>query len=300
MTNLLANFSMFDNGATALPDSRWAHAGLSDPIELPILDINDVRRFIGELIAKGDFGKVYNVVGTFPKRVYKVISADEFISGNEIRIAEIAGKIGVAPPFRRAFLTYWSTKPVVFIEMDDGGKSLEQIYEELNMVGFSEVKPDDEAPSIPTGSASAAPYFFSSEPYDGEEMTGIYIPEIQPDPPAQEKIIESVYKKPETFYFELFSQIKLLAENFISYTDTHLGNILLNKKSKRGLQLIDFGRAMFHPTVEEAITASLLSRYNQEHLSKFKSLEKLSKLSQSLINFLEHHTIPQDQDREAV
>jgi thiamine kinase-like enzyme len=102
-----------------------------------------------------------------------------------------------------------------------------------------------------------------------------------------EDTLTAIYEgKAETFYFQLFSRIKTLAEAKISFADTHVGNILPNPQQVDGLKLIDFDLASIEPSVDIA-KATSLSSYTLLHLQRFQSLPDLSPESQSLIKWFQ-------------
>jgi len=97
--------------------------------------------------------------------------------------------------------------------------------------------------------------------------------------------IARLCEKPEDFYFELFSRIKTLAQANISYGDTHVGNILPNPKTDKGVQLIDFDGANEHKEERDAAAKSLESAYTMVHFREFVQLTELSTESQALIQY---------------
>ncbi|WP_420422262.1 hypothetical protein [Simkania sp.] len=78
--------------------------GTCHPICIDQLQQEEILSNIGPRIGNGYFGSVYQVKNTDGKRVYKIIALDNFKNGDEIRVAQIAAEIGVAPKFHRAFL----------------------------------------------------------------------------------------------------------------------------------------------------------------------------------------------------
>ncbi len=107
-------------------------AGRENPIKLPLIEGAAIFHSIGKRIAHGSNGEIYNVDGSNPPRVYKVIPITRFFDGNEIRVCKIAAQIGVAPAFYGAcLLVQEEYKFVVVIEMDYGGNSLSRLIRDL-------------------------------------------------------------------------------------------------------------------------------------------------------------------------
>jgi hypothetical protein len=268
--------------------------GKVNPIELPLVKYGDFVRNLGKQIGKGDLSDIFEAKNTKPLRVYKVILKKEFENGNEIRISKIAGNIGVAPAFHRAFVVknfyFGQNSNVVVIEMDHAGETLGKLmkdfYKEKNKT--KKCKKNDE---------------IKKECNEEKKKLESILKEIQlskPDtkfPPSfieiqtpkrvtLEEAINKMYKgKKEIFYYELFKKIKKLAENKISYGDTHVGNIIPNYNAEKDFQLIDFDGAKLVKNIEKAAQETLESCYVFTHFKDFKELKNLSKKSKDLIKW---------------
>ncbi len=265
-------------------DTKWA--GQANPIRLPFLSIDRVLETIGQKIATGFFGSVFQVNGCSSSRVYKVISQSKFADGNEILISKIASDIDVAPSFYSAFLVEQEGENYLFIEMDDAGKSLGKWMEALaeNEASLDEEKSvvAEEAPLTETEKAMQE----ILKKYEAEKGFAIKVKEVSVKKKlTREEAIIKLYTNPEIFYFELFNKIKILAESKISYKDTHVGNIMPHPDKKNGLKLIDFDKAKIMSSTEDAVLESLKSNYNQLHLEDFKKLPNLSSDSLELISW---------------
>ncbi|WP_420421998.1 hypothetical protein [Simkania sp.] len=269
--------------ARASSDSM--QAGEQNSFELPIIPYEDFQKTLGQKIAQGDFGQIHEVLGTDGKRVYKIIDSKDFKNGDEIRISEIAGRLQVAPQFRQAFSIPFQRKLFVVIEMDHGGKTLGKHMEEVAAKNAGpEPEPEpDEAPDsfahLPPAVIAMLKEIQANDPYK------VTVIKQLPRASFEDTVTDIYAGKPETFYFQLFSRIKTLAEAKISYGDTHVGNILPNPEEVDGLKLIDFDGAALEDSVEEAKAKSLSSAYTVTHFDKFQALADLSEESRALIDW---------------
>ncbi len=225
--------------------------GRFNPIQLPCAPYEPIWETVGAKIAESSSSVIYSVKKSNPHRIYKVILQTQLRNGDELRICDLAAKIGVAPAFHGARLIQKEAMNFIFIEMDDAGKSLIQT---MIHQGYST---------------------------DGEIEAALDWPIA--DAPAIEAIIDDVYQKRETFFFELFSKLKILAEHRIAYKETHPGNLCISVE--KGCQLIDFKSAIQMPSIEEAKQTTMASAYNQQLLTEFCNLKNRSKESQELIHW---------------
>jgi hypothetical protein len=269
-------------------EENTENVGKVNPITLQVVNILTIKETIGEKITRGNYGTIYRVNDSSPPRVYKIIPQDQFADGNEIRISKIAADIGVAPSFHRAFLVRQNVKNYVVIEMDYADKSLGKLMEDL----AEDAHIDDNRESM-----VAKDNALSSEEKAFQEMrrkfkaqmdseSGLTVTEIiHKKRLSLEEAVEKIYENPEVFYNELFSKIKTLAENNIAYSDSHVGNIMPNHNTEKGLQLIDFDAATLMTDARAATVKSMQSAYNRVHFNKFKELPGLSDNSKKLIQW---------------
>jgi len=237
--------------------------GTRHPIELPLLAFGDIMWTMGKEIGSGSFSSIFEVRGAHPPRVYKVTRQSNLHDGDEIRIAKVAGEIGVGPPCHRAFLVEHNGETYVFVEMDHVGRSLRERLNEITESGVVGA----EAPS--------------------KEKTRMeMIRQIQADRERDLitvfKILHQLYESDEAFYYELFSKIKMLAERNIAYGDTNVGNIL---PEPTGLRLIDFGTARIEVNPKKAAATAMQSPCNRVWWRQFNKLPNLSETSQALIKW---------------
>lgn len=249
---------------------------------LPVRDFNDVFPTIGPIVGRGDCGVVYAVKDSEPPRVYKVIPKASLTS-QEVHIAQIAGDIGVGPKVHAAFKTAERERNYVFIEMDHAGQTLGKHMEDLAPEPQPEPEPE--------------PVVLTPEEQEREEM----IRKIQKKYAAKSKFTivaiptkarvsiqeaaERLYLKQEDLYYELFSKIKRLAEENISYGDCHVGNILPNPGTEKGMQLIDFDGAQIMGSTKEAASKSMQSAYTGLLFGQFLQISDLSDRSRELIQW---------------
>ena len=256
-------------------------AGTENPVELSSIDIDAIRETIGEKITNGNFGSIYQVLvdeGVAP-RIYKIIPLDQFKDGNEIRISKIAADIGAAPTFYGACLVHQKSRDYVLIEMDDAGKSLGKWMEHL----AEEVEPENAL----TEEERAHQERLDAIRRKMEALYGnvITATEITKKKLSREEAVAKLYENREVFYCELFSKIKLLAENHIAYTDTHVGNIMPNCGTETGLQLIDFDGAKITTDIKSAALTSIRSNYTRILYNEFKQLSDPSENSKELLRW---------------
>jgi len=252
-------------------------AGQIKPIDLPVVNFKLIENTLGPMIKQGDVGTIYSVKGSKPARVYKIIPLNRFKNGDEIRISKIAGDIGVSPAFHGAFVLDNNSKFYVVIEMDYAGASLSQWTEKL----AENQNTEEPTPKIIQLSEEEKKLqdFLKTLLADSRYPAMVAIK--QKPKLSLEEALEIMYDNPEIFYFELFNNIKKLAESCISYGDTHYGNILPNPKT--GMKLIDFDGATLEDTPQAAAQKSLASAYNQLHIHSFFKLPNLSPKSKQLI-----------------
>jgi len=228
--------------------------------------IEDFESQVGKKIGSGDYGTVWEKKGSDPKRVYKVIQIKDFGDGSEAKIAKIAGDILVGPTVHDIFLI---GDRLVVIEMDYAGKTLGHYMER---VAADRKKSEKQLPAPKSG-----PGIVNYSRYQ-------IVPIKKPERASIEDTIHALYDLAETFYFQLFCQIKKLAENKISYGDLHVGNIIPLPAAE--VKLIDFGSAKLHATPKEA-KQDLVKPYIFALLKKYQSLPGLSRESQELIDWFD-------------
>lgn len=103
-----------------------------------------------------------------------------------------------------------------------------------------------------------------------------------------EETLDKIYPSQEFFYYSLFNNIKILAENNISYRDSHVGNIMPNYSTEKDLQLIDFDGAKIVQDTKTAAIEAMGSAYNRILFNNFKKLPGLSNRSAELIRWFEN------------
>ena len=264
-----------------------ACAGKVNPIELRLIDIDQINQTIGEKIAYGDCGTIYKVNDCNPPRVYKVIPQDRFANGDEIRISKIAGDKGIAPTFHDAFVVNQHEKKFVVIEMDDAGLSVGKWMEKLAEKTETDIKTVDVEKKVLSDKEKAIQEMLKKvdEKYNNYTFTEI----VRNKRLSLEETLNKLYPKKEVFYFELFKKIKLLAENNIAYGDSHTGNIMPNLNTDKELQLIDFDAAALVSDPQTAKLKSISSAYNQVHFNQFRQLPELSDESKQLIQWFQEN-----------
>lgn len=105
-------------------DAGTKEIGKDHKIAVPVISIDKLRTTLGPLLTNGDGGMIYDIKGSSPPRVYKIFREEKLTDGDEIRISEIAGRLGVGPTFYGAFSVQNGDKNLVVFEMDHVGKSL--------------------------------------------------------------------------------------------------------------------------------------------------------------------------------
>jgi len=232
--------------------------------EMSVKSIKEFKSLVGEQIGSGDYATVWEMKDSEPKHVYKVIQTNDFGDGLEAVIAKIAGKIGVGPVVHS---TFYVGESLAVIEMDYAGKSLGQQMEDL---AEKRKGPPEELPL--------------TEPVEGGKIKSRYTitPILKKEKVSVEEAIEALYENAETFYFQLFSNIKKLAMHKISFGDSHVGNIIPIPESE--VELIDFGSATIYESEEEA-RERLNTPYNFSLLRKYSQLPGLSEKSERLIEW---------------
>lgn len=256
--------------------------GRKNPIEIPCVKIQEIGRTIGKQIAQGGSGSVYSVRDSQPPRVYKFVPLDAFQNGDEIRICQVAAQAGIAPSFYGACLVQQRETSFVLLEMDDAGKTLSRWMEDLA------IEPDvDQAALIEESSTQKALDKAMKEleekknANDESDYTAVLCDSIEKL--SMEEAIDRLYPSHETFFFELFSSYKKLAEQQIAYTDANCGNLIPNRG--KGFQLIDFDLAFLEKSPAAAAAKTLRSASNQMHFHSFTRLKNLSEESQELIQW---------------
>ncbi|NGX38355.1 MAG: hypothetical protein K1000chlam2_01528 [Chlamydiae bacterium] len=255
--------------------NKTIEVGEKNPITLPLVDMDKIAHTFGKKLATGNTATIYSVKNCTPSRVYKVIALREFESGNEVRISKIAADIGIAPAYHNAFVVKQDSKKFVVIEMDNAGESLGKWMKKL--ATKSEPIPEQNSSSLSKEMQAFLSKMKAENP--------ITVTEITENKLTLEEVLPKLYNKPEDFYFELFSKIKILAEHFIAYGDTHVGNIMPQHGTDKGMQLIDFGSGDIMKDSESAAFKAMSSLYNQVLLNKFEELPNLSKESLGLIKW---------------
>src|SRR5258708_30999676 len=84
--------------------------GKDSPIDLSLMGMDQIAKTIDKQIFCCNSKIFFTVRGCVPPRIYKFIPIEEFKSGNEIRISQIAGNIGAAPAFYSAFAVQWENR----------------------------------------------------------------------------------------------------------------------------------------------------------------------------------------------
>ena len=248
-------------------------AGKFHPIDLPVVSVAKIAHTLGEFITAAGYGSIYRVKNSEPKRIYKAISQTTFQSGDEIRISKIASNLGVGPTFYSACVVEQSDSNFVMLEMEDVGKTLGQWMEAL-AEPEEVIEPTEEEKAFQEMIKKMdAECGFSITPFKT-------VNRIDPG-----EAIQKLYARPEQFYFELFSNIKLLAESRISYGDTNCGNIMPNHGTEKKMQLIDFDSAEFQDSSDMAAKKSINCAYGQFWFNSFRELSSLSIESRELISW---------------
>lgn len=265
--------------------------GKKNPIELPVIDIGFISDKIGEKVTSGNVGTIYQVKDCTPPRVYKVIPQNSFENGDEIRISEIAGKIGIAPVFHSAFVVKQNDEKYVVIEMDDIGKSLGKYMEDL--ADNNEILDSKVIEEPPLDEKEKAFREMLKKIHAEMELQSKFtvVEVIQKKRLSIKKAVNKLYGNQESFYLGLFNKIKMLAENKIAYRDSHVGNIMPNKCTNESLMLIDFDAARLMMDTQSAAQTAIQSIYNKVHFDKFKVLENLSDKSKQLIDWFKEQEL---------
>lgn len=230
--------------------------GKDHKIAVPVISMDKLRATLGPLVAQGDGGAIYSVVGSSPPRVYKIFREDKLVDGDEIRISEIAAGLRVGPPFYGAFAVQNGDKRLVVLEMDHVGKSLGDRMGELAQQGIK----------------------ISS---NREE-----------ERPPMEVAAEKLYGNSEAFYCALFRKIVLLAENNIAHRDGNVGNIIPRLDGEKDLMLIDYGQALLADDSQTALRASMNDSYHAFFYRRFESLPNKSEEGKRLLALLKEKLGP--------
>lgn len=203
-----------------LAEAHTEQVGKANPIDLPLINVVKINDTFGEKITNGNIATIYKVNGCSSPRVYKAIPQDRFANGDEIRISKTASDIGVAPTFYSAFLVEQSSTNFVVIEMDDGGKSLGKLMEDL--AENSEVQEEEEvvveAHPLTEKEKAFQAMLKKIRAEVASKYSTVEVTEIpQKKRLPLEEAIDKLYPKREQFYNELFKKIKVLAEHNISW-----------------------------------------------------------------------------------
>lgn len=261
------------------PSSHCTQVGILNPISLPVLSIQEMAFSLGKQLTNGDQANIYSVQNSQPPSIYKIMSSREVESGDAIRIARLAGELGIAPPVHSAFLIKENSDFFVATEMDKAGKSLGRW-----MTDLAEEGDISKAAAVTSDRAFEAKMQAQKKIREsGEKFTIVEIPNFKKL--SIEEAIQILYGRQESFYFDLFSKIKRLAEHKIAYFDCHVGNIIPNTETSGNLQLIDFDSAEFQPSVKDAAEKVIHSAYVGTHFRRYMQLSELSDTSLTLISW---------------
>lgn len=259
--------------------------GIDNPIDLPCIDFRAIVETIGEKKGQGNFGTIYKVKNSISPRVYKIIPQDKFINGDEIRISKIAGDLGVSPFVYDVFLASEESRNVVVIEMDDAGIGFHQLMNDLDDEReIQHIQHDDpETKKILQERKRASQAYLKEMAAQGHRFCE-QAKEVKPI--TFQETLDNLYPpNREAFYYELFSKIKILAENNIAWRDGNIGNIMPNIGAEKGMQLIDFSRSCLKETTQAAALESLKDGYTYQRFIEFKAINNLSNHSVQLINW---------------
>lgn len=220
-----------------LYSEEMIEVGKTNPIKLLKVDIATIGKTVGQQIGQGDSGTIYEVKDSMPPRVYKVIPQDGFQNGDEIRIAEIAGECGVGPKVHRSFLSDQGSEKFVVIEMDYANLSLGKLMTKLaEEKESSEDKDENElVEKVEELTLQEKKMQEMLQKYYEENSDFIVTKVTVEKKVSMEEAINTLYKKPEEFYYGVFKNIKILATHKIAYFDTHVGNIMPNRDEKGSL-----------------------------------------------------------------
>ncbi len=232
--------------------------GVRNSISLPVTSPEIMNKRLGPEITKGNIAKIYEVRGTDSQqaRIFKIIHENLFKNGDEIRISEIASGIGIAPKFHQAFLCESRDENYIVIEMDNAGKSLGKLMEDLADENISnkrneieqkistehetkiEKKLDEEETTTHNNDQAHVVSHTMSEKELMKQKHLELIKQLMKNDPVKITIIpqketastatavEKLFGNQETFYYSLFSKIQQLAKHNISWGDSHVGNII--------------------------------------------------------------------------
>lgn len=255
--------------------------GIGSQIDLPLVRINEIGALIGKKIARGDLGVIYEVQGIDSKRVFKFIPVEKFQSGDEIRAAKIAGEIGVGPTIHASFVVQQNRQKFVAIEMDKLGRSLGGWMQALAIEKNLEKAAALNLPTLEEEEALRDELMKKAAEDAGSSASFIAVEMPKKKRIGMEEAVEILYGTQESFYFELFSAIKALAEKNVAYLDTNCGN-LIPSLDKR-LHLIDFDCASITKRVSRAAFKVLHAIYSGSLFKEFCRLPNLSDPSKELI-----------------
>jgi len=284
--------------------SEHTMAGKLNPIELPVIDPEEfIRTLIWErdehtgqyhqqTLAQGDVGIICRVKDSSPPRVYKLINSDKFNNGDEIRTSKLAGELGVSPKVHRVFSVSLSKNSFVVIEMDYAGECIGDYMEK-----FAEPAIDTEESGEFLDNHSNALLKMLQQLEDDSPFKVVSHKVVRKL--SMEETIKRLFDSEKTFYYQLFSLMKKLVENKISFGDLHAGNIMISEGKSRSLQLIDFDGANLMSTVREAVIETMQSAYVYVMLKQYQDVENLSDKSTQLIRwFTSSHSLENTGDAE--
>jgi hypothetical protein len=252
--------------------------GKENPIDLPVISETEFMKTLGEKIqTRSVKASIYTVKNT--NHLYKIIQKNQFENGDEIRIFQIAAKLGIAPDIYSAV----AVNDHVVIEMENAGDT----FGKLATRSITEESSDDLENESKKNFQEIISKMAKNNPnFDKDEMK-LFLENLRANSQFvitstkkietmdREEAIKKYYKNPEDFYFQLFSQIRMLAENKIFYPDIHVGNIIPNLDSNKGVQLIDFDSAELLPkaTTKEILSKLKSTAYFQSWWSEFSQIK---------------------------
>lgn len=258
--------------------------GWCNPIDLPVKCEDEILGSIGEKIGYGFFSEVYEKKDSDSRRVFKLIPLPKFRNGDEVRISRIASEIGVGPKLYQTFVLKRDSGEFVVFEMEYVGRTLGMRMEDL--VDLAENDNDIELTPIAKQHQEFLKIGVLTQKTLKEAVqSGRLYPARSHTRLEFGKAIESIYRSKEDFYFELFSQLKALAKNRVSYEDAHFENIIPKNEYTSQLKLIDFDKSELHEKVKMARYTIMGHYFCQSYFIKYETLTDLSEKSRDLINW---------------
>jgi hypothetical protein len=255
--------------------------GGQNPIALPLIQMADIARTIGERIGQGGYSDIHLVSHSQPQRVYNIIPLHQFANGDQIRIAKIASDTRVSPTFYGACLAQKGKDKFVIMEMDHAGKSLLRSMKDLDADVKTAAPIADSSPQM---ARLRALQKLADKVDDGSGFK-VHV--------FRDEAIDQIYKSREDFFFELFTAIRVLAENNIAYMDSNCDNLF--PSAGNGLKLLDFdsASAKLVGSCTEAAAESMKSLYNVGYMRDFSALPNLSPKSRELIGWFKAQEMEQ-------